>query len=203
MKPENSNIAAIHIDQFVFEEVQIISVRIGDDNFNKNKIKIAELIQKFIPYQILLCIYNSDYFVLNTCDKRINLNDSARRTVEKHYFSENINIKLPEKSHKSFMSSLSFAALDKNDLRTFYQSCTDRIIALQASGITGTFAIRNNERSKKDVLCIDNIARLNTEIAVLLKKAKKETQLNIQVQINNSVQQKRKEIKKLEKTLMS
>ena len=203
IKPENSNIITYTHDQYVYEEVQIISVQTSDDNFDKNKQKIAELIQKYIPYNILLCIYNSSNFVLNTCDKRINQNDSTKRTIEKYYFTENINIPKPIEKQKSFIKSLAFSELYKQNLKTFYDSYTSRIIALQAAELTGIFTIRKNERSKQEVQHLENITQLQSEILTLQNQAIKETQLKIQVQLNAEIQKKRKEIKKLEKLITS
>jgi len=203
VKPENSNIIAYTYEQVIYEEVVIISVQTSDDNFDKNKQKIAELIQKYIPYNILLCIYNNKFFVLNTCDKRINQNDATKRTIEKYYFTENISITKPIEKQKSFIKSLAFSELDKQNLKTFYDSYTSRIIALQAAVLTGIFTIRKNERSKQDVQHLENITQLQSEILTLQNQAIKETQLKIQVQLNTEIQKKRKEIKKLEKLIIS
>jgi hypothetical protein len=203
VKPDNSNIVAFSHDQSIFEEVVIISVQTSDDDFEKNKQKIADLIQKYIPYHILLCIYNNNYFILNSCDKRINQNDASKRTVEKYYFTENISISAPPEKQKAFLKSLSFSKIDKQNLKTFYEAYTSRIIALQAAEINGSFIIRKTERSKQDVQNLENISRLQSEILTLQNQAIKETQLNVQVQLNASIQAKRKEIKTLEKLITS
>ena len=203
VKPVNSNIITCTQEQAVFEEVVIISVQSGEDNFDKNKQKIAELIQKYIPYHILLCIYNNNYFALNTCYKRINQNDATKRTVEKHYFTEDIINTAPTEKQKSFIKSLSFSELDKQDLKTFYDAYTNRIIALQAAELTGIYTIRKNERSKQDVQHLEKIARLRSEILTLQNQAIKETQLKVQVTLNTDIQERIKEIRKLEKILTS
>ena len=203
VKPENSNIIAYTHEQFIYEEIQIISAQIGEDDFDKNKQRIAEIIQKYIPYHMLLCIYNSSNFVLNTCDKRMNQNDATKRTIEKYYFTENLSTAKQTEKQKQFIKSLAFSELDKQNLKTFYDSYTSSIIALQAADLTGIFAIRKNERSKQDVQHLENIARLQSEIITLQNQAIKETQLNVQVQLNAAIQERRKEIKTLEKLITS
>jgi len=198
VKPMNSNISEFTYEQSVFEEIVIISALTNDNDFDKNKQRIAELIQKYIPYHILLCIYNSTTFVLNTCDKRINQNDASKRTIERFYFTENINISVPTAKQKQFLKSLAFSELDKQNLKTFFDSYTSRLIALKASDFTGSFTIRTHDRSKQDVQYLEKITLLKSEIVTLQYQAKNETQLNIQVQLNAAIHDKRKEIKVLE-----
>jgi len=201
IKPENSNIVACVHEQSVYEEVVIISVQTGDTCFDKDKQKIAELIQKYIPYHILLCIHNDNFLVLNTCDKRVNQNDATKRFMERQYFTEKISIKSPTERQKSFTNSLSFPALNKQNMKTIYDAYSARIIALQAAEVIGTFTIRHNERSKQDVQYLENIARLHSEISALQNQAINETQLNVRIQMNTAVQQIKKEIKKLEELI--
>jgi hypothetical protein len=202
VKPENSNIKAKSVDLSTFEEIQIFNLFTGCASAPGKK-KIAELIQKYIPYHILLCIFDDTSFVLNTCEKRINQNDSAKRTVEKFYFTNDIDYSSPSVNQKSFIDSMAFAELDKQNLKTFYDSYTARIIALQTSDYTGLFNIRKYDRCKLDVQYIENIIRLQTEIITLQNQAKKENQLNIQVELNNAIQVKRQEIITLEDFLKS
>ncbi len=197
-KPDNANMASVNTEQAVFEEIQIIAVQTSENNFDKNKLRIAELIQKYIPYHTLLCIYNSADCMFNTCDKRINQNDSTKRTIEKFYFSENISFSNPSPKQNLFLKCLNFPNLDKHNLKTFYDSYTTRIIALSAADITGNFIVRLTERSKNDVRYIEKITQLNAEILTLQNQAVKESQLNLQVQLNAEIQQRRKEIRELE-----
>lgn len=198
VKPDNANIISISEDQSVYEEQVIISVQTGEDNFDKNKLKIAELIQKYIPYHILLCICNSSYFILNTCTKRINQNDASKRTVINQFYSEKISIDAPTENQSSFINSLAFSNLDKQNLKTLYDTYTNSIIALQASELIGIYTVRKAERSKQNVQHLENIARLRDEILTLQNQAVKETQLNLQVQLNAAIQERRKQIKVLE-----
>jgi hypothetical protein len=188
VKTTTSNVPVFSDDQMPYLEILVIAVQTSNDEFEKFKINIAELIQKYIPYPILLCVYSENEFILNTCTKRINQNDASKRTVESHYFTENISIASPTEKQQSFLKSLSFALLDKHNLKTLYDSYTSRIIALCITDVTGIFTVHRNERSKQDVLLIQKIADLGSEITSLLNQAKKESQLNIQIQLNNHVQ---------------
>lgn len=201
IKTANCNIQSCSDEQMQFVEVLVIAAQTSEPDFDKNKQKITDLIQKFIPYPILLCIYCETWLVFNTCDKRINRNEANKRTVEQSYFTETISRTGPNEKQKEFLNSLAFAGMDKQNLKTLFDSYTSRIIALQTAELTGNFTVHNNEHSKQDVQRLENIVRLESEIITLLNQAKKELQLNIQVDLNNRILGKKAEIKHLMEVL--
>lgn len=201
LKPNQINIEGFNNNQTVFEEVQVISVSTDSIEFDKNKSKIIDLIQKYIPYHVFLCVYSSKEFVINICEKRINLNDSNRRTIEKSLVTENILINNETDIQKTFLKDLSFENIDKHDLKSLYDSFSKSIVALQASNINGEFINRPIEQSKQDLERLERIKKLENEILQLQNQAKKESQLNTQVKINSEVQFRRKEIELIKEKL--
>ena len=198
VSPASANITKFEAGQFIYEEVQVISVQTNKDGFDRNVPKIADVVQKYIPYPIILFIYNDDVFVMNTCDKRINQNDSTLRTIEQRYFTEPITLSGADDKQRAFLNSLIYSQLDKTNLKTYYDSYSQAIVALQTAAFSGTFTQRNKERSDADVKILQRMQTLQNEIATLQNLAKKETQLNQQVNINTQVQDKRKEIQHLQ-----
>lgn len=194
IKPENANIAPFNSHLATYEEILVLTIQTTPDNLAKQNQTIAHFIQKFIPYHLLLCMFTDDEFVLNTCDKHINQNDKNKRTLSKAYYTEHLRFSGPTKEQEAFMKSLNFNQLDKTNLKTLYDDYTCRMIALQTTQITGHFTVQRPERSKKEVECLERIEQLKAEIITLQNQAKKETQLNRQVELNTSVQTKRKEI---------
>jgi hypothetical protein len=200
VSPANSNINSYKDEQYLFEEIQIIIAHTSGGDFG-NYQRIADLIQKYIPYPILLSIQYDGIFVLNACDKKVNQNDSSRRIVEKKYSTEVINLQEITERQESFLNSLAFSELDKTNLKTYYDSYIQKIIALQAADVIGSFVQRSLSRSVEDLLYINQIEALTKEIEVLQNKTKKETQLAVRVQINTEIQQKRKVIEQLKQLL--
>ena len=197
ISPTNSNIAEYRDEQNVFEEVQIISVQSTDKEFQKNYGRIADFIQKYIPYQILLCIWHDKNFVLNACDKKISQNESSKRIIEKRYTTEIINHETTIEYQQAFLISLNFSVLDKTNLKTYFDSYTQRIIALQTAALNGAFFPRTQSRTQGDMSVLEKIDMLSKEIQVLENQAKKESQLNLRVQLNTQIQGKRKQIEEL------
>jgi hypothetical protein len=197
VSPSNSNINPYKDEQYLFEEVQVIVAHTSGSDFEINHQRIAELIQKYIPYPILLCIRKDGTFVLNACDKKINQNDSNRRIVEKKYTTEPINKQEATERQQSFLSSLAFSELDKTNLKTYYDSYIQRMIALQTAELSGVFTPRTKERTQSDIETLEKIESLQKEIQVLQNQAKKESQLNKRILLNTEIQDKRKLIEQL------
>lgn len=202
LSPINTNITRYQDELYLFEEVQVITVQTSETDFERNYQKIADLVQKYIPYQILLCIYHSNAFILNTCDKKVNQNDNSRRIIEKSYCTEIITRDSATVQQQDFLNSLAFARLEKSDLKTYYNSYIQRIIALQTSIFNGGFVPRTQSRTQSDMDNLEKIALLQDEILLLQNQGRKETQLSLQIAINMQVQIKRKQIADL-KALIS
>lgn len=201
ISPANANIPSYSDNQKIYEEIVVINVHTVEKDFDKNKQKLAELIQKYIPYSILICIFNEAIFCLNACEKRINQNDSTRRTLEISHFTDNISRANPTDVQKSFLVSLRFPNLDKTNLKTYYDSFLQNIISLKAAELNGTFVPRTKDRSEVDLQYLQKIESLQKEITTLENSVKKETQLNQRVNLNTQIHQKRIEIEFLKTQL--
>jgi hypothetical protein len=201
LKPEQINVNAYKDLNLTFEEIQVITIQVNEEKLNKQSNKLIELIQKLIPYHLLLCVYNDDELVLSTAYKSINQNDSSKRVVNSSQVTEAINFKGPSENQLAFFESLVFDRLLKNDLKTLYESYFSAISALNISTVTGFYETRNVERSKDDVESLITINLLESEIIALQNQAKKETQLSTQVQINSKVQLIKKKLETLKMNL--
>jgi hypothetical protein len=197
ISPANANINSFQEEGSIYEEIQLISVQTSEADFDRNKLKIAELVQKYIPYHTLLCVHCNSTFMLNTCDKKVNQNDSSRRVIDKKYYSENISLEELNPGQAAFLQSLAFAGLDKTNLKTYYEAYTQRIVALQAAGLSGTFAIRTTNRSQSDMACLEQIETINKEISLLQVQATKETQLNQRIKLNVRIKQLKSQVDSL------
>jgi Domain of unknown function (DUF4391) len=201
LKPEQVNIPSHKDEQTIVEEVQVICVRIGDDDFHIMNAKVIDLIQKYIPYHIVLCVFNNCLTVFNTSSKKINQNDSNKRTIEKSVSTEIIEYNNASRIQSSFLESIAYVNLNKHDLKSLFDSYTASIITLQTAKLIGEFAYRPIERSKKDIESLELISKMEDEILQLNSQAKKETQLNTQVKINAEVQYRRREIEQIKQKL--
>lgn len=200
---ENINVPSYINDDINYEEVQVITTNISNSFFEGDHIKVAELINKHIPYPILLCVYNDIQIVWSTFNKRINQKDTSKRIIDKRHFTEIISLQNKTALQNDFLNSLAFSDLRKTNLYELYNSYTERIFALQASVLNSTFIVRTQSRTQKDMLLLENITKLQQEIENLSNTAKKETQLNNQVNLNLQIQNKRSEMAQLKLQIVS
>lgn len=201
ISPNNSNIPAFVTPDVTFEEIQVIAVQTNSNNYDRDKSRLFDFMQKFIPYHILLIVYSNKVMSWNACLKRINENDNTKRVIEKIFFTEDIPNKNQTKNQKAFYSELSFKELDKTNLKTLYDGYIQQIVALNAAKVRGEFAPRPVERTLQDVVCLEKIAQLEKEIITLTNLATRETQMSLRVEYNLKVQRKRKQIEDFKKLI--
>jgi hypothetical protein len=201
IKPDNSNIPAITDIDFTFEEIQVIAVQTTTKSFDKYKLKLAEFVQKYIPYHILLVVYCDTKAIFNTCTKRINANDSNKRVIEKMLSTEDILSENLSPEDIAFIDSLKFFNQGKANLKVLYDSYFQKLVALQTAEIKGEFAPRTSERSMQDVALMGQIDQLKTEIMQLQRTAKRETQMNKRVELNTIIHSKKQQIESLKKLI--
>ena len=197
LKPSNSNIPKFESKKYLFEEVQIMSCEVV--NLQKVFNLISEIFQKYIPYQIVLIIENSSEWILSLSDKRINLNDRTKRTVERYIHSPLLS--KSEIVDSKFFKTISFDFINKSNLQSVYQSYINSVIQLKSSLITGVFNEENLERTEESLKIIQDIEKIESEIISLKNHIKYESQLNVRVSMNVKIQTKKQELKRLKETL--
>jgi len=194
---ETANIPAYNDSFMSYEEIIILSAETTYEQFERQKNKIVELLQKYFPNPVLLLLHDSKQFLLSVAEKRINQNDPKKRVTEKIYTSQNLSWPLIQKSDQEFMQALGFDQANKLNLQAYYQHLIGCIIGLQAAQISGKFATRPYKRSLQDTLVLEAIQTLQETIFTLETRAKKETQMAELVKLNTEIQENKRQIQKL------
>lgn len=199
----NANVPVWQDAVATFEEIEVIIVTTNTENLNKQTGRIIDLIQKYIPYHLLLVVTDGDKSIWNVAYKQINQNDNNKRTVEKKFISELIGFEGDNSIHKAFLDSLNFNKLASADLKALYDSYVQCFVGLNTAPIIGSFETRTTERTKEDVELLEQIKQLEKEITALCNFAQKESQLNKRIELNTQLQNKRKQIEQLKSTIIS
>ncbi|MEC4005512.1 DUF4391 domain-containing protein [Flavobacterium sp. SUN052] len=201
IKPTIANIPAVVTDNYAYEEIQIMVCTIADNKLNELADKCIVLLQKYIPYQMIVIVEDATHFVINACDKRINLNDSNKRTIENYNTTTAFSKLYKNEIITSFFNALDFSVLDKTNMETTYKSYIQAIVQFQTATITGSFSKRSHSRTEEDMMLLANIETIENEVVRLSNQIKKETQLNNRVSLNIEIQNQRKEIEKIKNKL--
>lgn len=201
IKPATANIPAVQNAIYIYAEIQVMVCTLADNQLAAFGEKCIVLFQKYIPYQILLIVEDENEFLLNACDKRTNLKDTSKRTIENYLSTPTIPKLYKNEPTTAFYTALDFSILDKTNLETTYKSYLQAIIQYRAAKITGVFRQRTATRTAEDMANLLKIEQIEKEIISLAAQIKKETQLNRQVAMNMDIQLKRKEIQQIKEKL--
>lgn len=191
---ETANIPAYVDAAVTYEEINIIAIQTTNEQFERQKNKIIELVQKYIPNPLVLMVYDAQQMVLSVAEKRINSNDVTKRVIEKLYITQNIQLPVSDTKQHDFLKTLAFENANKLNLQNYYHHFIQCCIGLQTAQINGTFVARPYQRSKEDALLLEEIETLKDTIVTFENQAKKETQIAEMVKWNTKIQEFRKQI---------
>jgi hypothetical protein len=197
IKPTIANIPIVKNDNYTYEEIQIIVCTVVDNQLDELATKCIVLLQKYIPYQMILIVEDDSNFVINACDKRINLNDTSKRIIDSYSTTTALSKLYKNEIITSFFSALDFSSLDKTNIETTYKSYIQAIVQFQTASITGSFNKRSHSRTEDDMILLATIETIEKEIVRLSNQIKKETQLNNRVSLNIEIQNQRKKIQNI------
>ena len=157
--------------------------------------RLTELIHRAVPYPVVLVAAQGDNVSLSLAHKRWSQGEKGKVVIEDVRHTGPFQPDAPTAEEAAFLASLALASQPSRDMYTVYQGWLDRVAALEAAQITGTFA--PPESSDRGVAVregLDVHAQLQRELTVLRARAKKEKQINRRVELNL-------EIKRLEAEL--
>lgn len=206
-KQENSS----ETESFVLEysEIALIEVNIRSEKRVK---KIAELIQRAIPYPLILVLHlkhvtegDSDSSLhLNLATKRLSKADHSKLKVERFYHSQKFTEEqITENSiEEQFFKSLSVNNQSFINFYEFYMGWVKQFISLEKSKLTDSFDIDASqsidiEQAKAQANALDSIASLEAKLSGIRQKIKQENQINRKVELNIQAQKIKQQISEL------
>jgi hypothetical protein len=180
LKPETINIPIFNNDDFEYEEIQMIGVNIKDD---KKKDSVAGIIQKCIPYPIILVLEHEDKIALSVASKRINKADASKNVIDEEYITNWILNRKKDKI-SNFLKSLQLENLSYSNLFEFYKDLLDRVKLFCACEHQGEYIYENKRKTDKVYSLYQQIKKLGEEKNTLQKQIKKEGDFAKKVKLN-------------------
>jgi hypothetical protein len=203
LKPETINIPRLQTEEIDYPEIAVIHVALKS---SKRAKRLVEIIQRAIPYPLVLIISHGNSLWFSLANKRQSQADSQKLMVETFFDSKWINGVDPESTEQVFIASLDSKQLDWSNFYTFYQGYVARMLALQAARHTGQFRLenpldsdapKNVEQAHDRLSVLQNIRQLEEEESSLKASLKKETQFNRRLALNMSIKRCQQQIQKL------
>lgn len=209
LKPETINIPPYQTKELDYPEIAVILVTLKSDRKKEGQTKrLVEIIQRAIPYPLLLVITIDDKVWLSLANKRQSLADSTKLTTEQFFNSDWMSSKVLQPIEEQFFASLNSKDFDWANMYTFYQSLVDRVLALQAARHTGQYSIKKqsnllamkNNRANRQTRLAD-IKKIEEQQHLLKAELNKETQFNKKLNLNIRIKQCQQQIQQLSKDL--
>lgn len=197
LKPETINIARFQDDQREYDEIAVIQVNLKE---GKRAKRIAEVIQRAIPYPVLLVLVSGNRIVLNVAHKRLNLADKGKMTVEKFVDTGWIDMESVTDSQKRFMDSCELRSMSFNNFYELYSDIVERIIALNCAELSGSYSLEPGKAISREK-ALEEIGQLQLKQAELRAGMKKETQFNHQFGLNVEMKKIEQNINSLKKEI--
>jgi hypothetical protein len=191
LKPTNIAVPAFRDDVRSYLEIAVLTATL---RAGAKPTRLIELIHRAIPYPLVLVAAHGETVSLSLAHKRWSQGETGKVVIEEVQRTAPFRPDALTAEETLFLASLAVSSLPNRDLFALYQGWLDRVAALEAAQITGTFAPPDSE-SRASALRedLDTHARLQHDIVVLRAQAEKEKQLNRRVELNLEI--KRLEVK--------
>ena len=180
-KEENLNIKPFKNEELDYEEIALIEVSLSKELKYK---KICEIIQKAIPYPLIIVLTHEDKVLINTAYKRINKVDESKNTIEEFIYSNWMHIDNLKENEVSFLNSIDIMTFSFINMYKFYCSFVEKLNLLNASSIAGNFEALKNKNIQEVNELKNQIEKLHSEIEKLKADINKEQHFNKRMDIN-------------------
>jgi len=198
LKPETINIPALVNTERDYSEVAIVQVNLTE---NARYPRIAQIIQRTIPYPLLLVFYHKNHIVLSVADKQINQVDQEKIKVNDFYEAGWIDLDEPSKADQAFIKSFVIKNFSYQNFYAFYTDMTACIIALNCAKLGGSYALNTECSLEQRIEYLEIIRQTQQKIQTLRASLKKETQFNHKLEINMQIKQSQLTLEKLKNKL--
>ena len=192
LKPSTINIAAYTDDLREYFEVAILHVELSSSVSAK---RIATFINRAIPYPLILLFthksQNATQLAIHMADKRINQADKEKWVIEEQVDTPWVDLNSPSKHESAFIDSLATKNLDFRNFYNFYQSVTERAVAINCAQQTDKYSLNSDKHGQTSAASRQELLRtlekLESRRKGLTNKLKRERQLGKQITLNTQI----------------
>lgn len=189
------NIRPYKDEEVECEEIAIIRVILERDKKYK---RICEIIQKAIPYSIILICEFENKVNFNVANKKVNKVDVDKNTIDEMLFTEWISLDSELEADRKFFEELNIRNWSYIDLYKFYNSFVDNVKRRNAAKYSKDIEGLKQLDVEKVKELTDKIEKFELEIVALRNTLKKEVQFNKKMELNIRI----KRIEALKKQLI-
>jgi Domain of unknown function (DUF4391) len=192
LKPTNIAVPAFRDDVREYLEIAVLTATLRS---NAKPTRLLELIHRAIPYPLVLLAEHGGAVYFSLAHKRWSQGEKGKVVIEDVYRTPTFRPNTPTPQEASFLATLAVSSLPSQDLFALYQGWIDCVAALEASQITGRFALPDS--TVRAAILRENLnahAALQDKLSALRTQAKKEKQINRRVELNLQIKRLESEL---------
>jgi hypothetical protein len=185
LKPATTGYS-VHVDGArVYGEIAVL---LAELRAPAHHLRLCALIQRAVPYPMLLLAACGDVIWFSVAHKRQALNDSGKIVLDGPVISVDLQ---PGETHTILcLDALVLRREPGSTLRTVYDGWLDALIALHAARRTGRFELAGDPHmAQTRYTALMQCARLDAEIAAIRSRATSERQMAKQIALNQELKQ--------------
>jgi hypothetical protein len=192
LKPELLMINGVEEEHYAYDEIVIMDVEVSSFD---HKQRLADIMQRSIPYPLLIVFKQEDKVCLSVADKRYSLSDDKAATLNTLWATEPLENERLSDIEEAFLEQLAFDKQPQLHLKAFYHGWLDAFYAYDSSKVTCSFEVLNKQEKKVQRReALEAYRRLEQQITELRATLRKENAFNKKMGLNM-------EIKKLQDQL--
>lgn len=194
LKPSILNIPSFEDEEIRIEEIEIMNVKINDKGKGE---KVCNLIQKYIPYPMVITLQCEEDIKFNISIKKINKVEKSKLVIEDMVYTEWINTSELTEKEVDFIKSFDITKHSTNNLGQMYEGFFNNINSFNLSKYKNQFEVKSIDETAKDIEAFQEIEKLQTEVISLKAKLKKESNMGTKVELNVKIKKLQKQIENL------
>ena len=192
LKPATIPVAVYRDGKREYVEIAVLQANLRQPN---RRARVAEIIQRAIPYPLLLVLSCESRAAISLAGKRFNQADTSKIVAEEFYDTGWIAPDSATAVEKDFLDNLNFKALPQTNFYALYNGWIERLIAFQCARFSGQYRLGVpgadwQSRQYRMAEC----QRIEENIAELRRALQAEMQFNRQVEWNMRIKRLEKEL---------
>ena len=198
LKPTNIGVPAFKDAAREYLEVSVLTAEL---RATAKAPRLIELIHRAVPYPLLLVSAHNGTLALSVAHKRWSQGEGGKVVIDE-VRQISLNTETPSAEESALLENLALSRLPARDLFVLYDAWRDRLAALEAARITGSFNLPGStERAAAMHDGLGTHGRLKRDLAILRARADKEKQLNRRVELNTEIKRLEAELDATQKAL--
>lgn len=198
LTPSVINIQPFINEEYHYEGVMFITIRLRNEAKDAHLPVIGEIIQGALPNPVVIVFEKEGNIQVGTCLKRLNKIDKTQVVLEEFAYTPWFSYDSDDKTVRQFIDAVYITALSFSHFFRFYQDIHIAVQAFQHAKAVGAFYIATDEELRQLIV---QIKQAEAEIEKWKNQIKKETQFNRKVEYNMKIQQLTKQIEQWKQQL--